>query len=316
MPTVLIDKRDDGVALITLNRPDSMNAMGEDMLPRLSAALIDCADDPAVRCVAVTGAGRAFCAGGDVKGMNQRRENNDERANPGASFEEATQNLYRNQLGVASGLHTMAKPTVALVNGVAVGAGQSVALACDLRIASERARFGTAFRNVGLSGDYGGAYFLQRLVGPGVARELYFTGEIIDAERALALGFVNRVVPHDALLAEGLAFCSELAQGPTSVFGADEVESDAGGDVVAGGAAPARGAQHGNEPLWRGPQGGGGGVRGEAVAEVRRTLGLRRPAHDRLRRPAHDSLRRPAHDSPRRNDSLQRQGRTRRSALR
>ena len=219
MPTVLIDKRDDGVALITLNRPDSMNAMGEDMLPRLSAALIDCADDPAVRCVAVTGAGRAFCAGGDVKGMNQRREDNDERTDPGASFEEATQNLYRNQLGVARGLHTMAKPTVALVNGVAVGAGQSVALACDLRIASERARFGTAFRNVGLSGDYGGAYFLQRLVGPGVARELYFTGEIIDAERALALGFVNRVVPHEELLAEGLAFCSELAQGPTSVFG-------------------------------------------------------------------------------------------------
>jgi 2-(1,2-epoxy-1,2-dihydrophenyl)acetyl-CoA isomerase len=119
---------------------------------------------------------------------------------------------------VSLNLHTMGKPTVALVNGHAVGAGMSVALACDIRICSDRARFGTAFRNVGLSGDYGGSYFLQRLIGYGRARELYFTAEVIDAQRALELGIANRVVPAEALLDEGLAFCSRLAQGPTATY--------------------------------------------------------------------------------------------------
>jgi len=219
MPTVLVERRDDGVALVTLNRPDSLNAMGEDMLPRLAATLTELAEDPAVRCVALTGAGRAFCAGGDVKAMNQRRERNDALSNPGASFERATEDLYRNQMGASYQLHAMSKPTVALVNGHAVGAGQSVALACDIRIASERAKFGTAFRNVALSGDYGGSYFLQRLVGPALARELYFTARIVEAEEALRLGIVNRVVPHESLLEEGLAFCTDLASGPTLAYG-------------------------------------------------------------------------------------------------
>jgi 2-(1,2-epoxy-1,2-dihydrophenyl)acetyl-CoA isomerase len=116
-------------------------------------------------------------------------------------------------------LHTMAKPTVALVNGVAVGAGFSVALACDIRIASERARFGTAFRNVGLSGDFGGSYLLPRIIGSGRAREMYFTAEIIDAQKALELGIANRVVPHDELLTSGLEFCAKLASGPTATYG-------------------------------------------------------------------------------------------------
>ena len=136
-----------------------------------------------------------------------------------STVEAATRALYENQLSVSRQLRTIAKPTVALVNGHAVGAGQSIALACDIRIASERAKFGTAFRNVGLSGDYGGSYFLQRLVGPGKARELYFTAQILSAEEASALGMVNRVVAHEELLPEGLAFCSELAAGPTAVFG-------------------------------------------------------------------------------------------------
>jgi 2-(1,2-epoxy-1,2-dihydrophenyl)acetyl-CoA isomerase len=108
---------------------------------------------------------------------------------------------------------------VALVNGVAVGAGMSIALACDLRFCSENARFGTAFRNVGLSGDYGGSFFLQRLIGAGRAREMYFTGEIIDARRALELGIANRVVAHDDLMAQGIEYCLKLATGPTAAFG-------------------------------------------------------------------------------------------------
>jgi 2-(1,2-epoxy-1,2-dihydrophenyl)acetyl-CoA isomerase len=220
MSTVLVDKRDDGVALLTLNRPDSLNALGEDMLPRLAAALEDCAADESVRCVALTGAGRAFCAGGDVKRQHERRARMDDSGgNAGAMVEKGTRELFENQMSVSETLHVMAKPTVALVNGHAVGAGQSIALACDIRIASERAKFGTAFRNVGLSGDYGGSYFLQRLIGASKARELYFTGEILDAARAMELGFVSRVVAHESLLTEGLAFCTELAQGPTAAFG-------------------------------------------------------------------------------------------------
>src|SRR5262249_48683801 len=106
-----------------------------------------------------------------------------------------------------------------LVNGYAVGAGCSIALACDLRICSDQARFGTAFRNVGLSGDYGGSYFLQRLIGGGRARELYFTAEVIDAQRALELGIAHGVVPQDGLMAAGLEFCVMLAAGPTSAYG-------------------------------------------------------------------------------------------------
>ncbi|HNO65240.1 MAG TPA: enoyl-CoA hydratase-related protein, partial [Tepidiformaceae bacterium] len=116
-------------------------------------------------------------------------------------------------------LHTTPKPTIALVNGVAVGAGFSLALACDIRVCSDRARFGTAFRNVGLSGDFGGSYFLPRIVGAGKARELYLTAEIIDAQKALALGIANLVVPHDDLMTEGMAFCAKIAAGPTATYG-------------------------------------------------------------------------------------------------
>ena len=218
MTTVLVDKRDDGVALLALNRPDALNSLGEDMLPWLASMLAECAHDAEVRCIAVTGAGRAFCAGGDVKRMDERRANNDAEANPVGTVEAAARQLYESQMSVSAVLHAMPKPTVALVNGHAVGAGQSIALACDLRIASERAKFGTAFRNVGLNGDYGGSYFLQRLVGPGKARELFFTAQILSAEEAEALGMVNRVVAHEELLSVGLALCSELAAGPTSAF--------------------------------------------------------------------------------------------------
>lgn len=225
MPDCLIEKRDDGVALITLNRPESLNAMGGDLVHLLAAHLADCATDPDVRCVALTGAGRAFCAGGDVRNMQRRNDGqpveNEPQATPNlaVTLQAQTDDLRWRQDNTSLRLHTMPKPTVALVNGHAVGAGLGLALACDLRIASVRAKFGTAFRNVGLSGDFGSSYFLPRLVGMGKARELFFTAEVLDAHSALAIGMVNRVIDGDGWLEEALAFCSRLAAGPTAAYG-------------------------------------------------------------------------------------------------
>jgi len=221
---VLFDKRADGVALITLNRPDSMNAMGGQLMPMLGRYLEQCRWDREVRCVVLTGAGRAFCAGGDVKEMGRRRAPGEEGGDGGqptsiiGAMDEAVAGLRESQYRSSYMLHTMPKPSIAMVNGYAVGAGLSLALAADLRIASDQARFGTAFRNVGLSGDFGGSFFLPRLVGMGKARELYLTAEMIDAEEALRLGMVNRVVPHDQLTEETFAFAAKLAAGPTGTY--------------------------------------------------------------------------------------------------
>ena len=222
---VLFEKRPDGVALITLNRPDSLNAMGGMLMPLLAQYLTQCTHDADVRCVVLTGAGRAFCAGGDVKDMGRRpapRENGGGGGETPASIigmmDDAVRGLRQSQIETSYALHTMPKPTIAMVNGYAVGAGLSLALAADLRIASEQAKFGTAFRNVGLSGDYGGSYYLQRLIGAGKARELYFTAEILDAQEAMRLGMVNRVVPHDQLATEAMALASKLAAGPTRTY--------------------------------------------------------------------------------------------------
>ena len=221
MSDVLLEKRPDGVALITLNRPDSLNAMGGRLVPMIGDYLAQCEEDREVRCIALTGAGRAFCAGGDVKDMGSRNTTTSGTAGDGnlvTTLDARVRELRHSHNRTSFKLHTIGKPTVALVNGHAVGAGLSLALACDIRIASDRAKFGTAFKNVGLSGDFGGTYFLQRLVGAGKARELYFTAEILDAQRALELGIANRVIPHDQFMEEGLAFCSMLAKGPTASY--------------------------------------------------------------------------------------------------
>jgi 2-(1,2-epoxy-1,2-dihydrophenyl)acetyl-CoA isomerase len=234
---VLFDKRPDGVALITLNRPDSLNAMGGQLMPMFAQYLAQCAHDTSVRCVVVTGAGRAFCAGGDVKDMGRRpegtvsasAETKPTAAPPPAQTDGARPSVFtmldpsvgilrESQMRTSYVLHTMPKPTIAMVNGHAVGAGLSLALAADLRIASDRAKFGTAFRNVALSGDFGGSFYMQRLVGMGKARELYFMAEIIDANEALRIGMVNRVVAHEQLADETLALAAKLAAGPTATF--------------------------------------------------------------------------------------------------
>jgi 2-(1,2-epoxy-1,2-dihydrophenyl)acetyl-CoA isomerase len=197
--------------------------MGGQLMPMLAEYLRECAADRGVRAVVLTGAGRAFCAGGDVKGMAAGRnaaagDIDTNNTSPAFALYAGIEGLRQSQRATSYVLHTMPKPTIAMVNGHAVGAGLSLALACDIRIASDRAKLGTIFRNVGFSGDFGGSYYLQKLVGVGRARELYFTGEILDAERALAIGMVNRVVPHDDLEKETLAFAAQLASGPTLAY--------------------------------------------------------------------------------------------------
>ncbi len=214
MSDVVLVTNEENVRIITLNRPESLNAMTPELLDALVEAAEAAAADPAVRCVVITGAGRAFCAGGDVKAMAASNE----RQGGGGGGLVSRVDVLRRQEEVSRLLHEMPKPTIAAINGVAAGAGLSVALAADLRIASDQARFTTAFAKVGFSGDFGGTWLLQRLVGPMKARELYFLSEIIDANRAIELGIVSRVVPHDQFWAETMALARRLASGPTLAY--------------------------------------------------------------------------------------------------
>jgi 2-(1,2-epoxy-1,2-dihydrophenyl)acetyl-CoA isomerase len=203
----LLETVENGVATLTMNRPDRLNAFSRPMLDALLDALPRLANEPAVGVVVLTGAGRAFCAGGDVKAMAEGREAE------GEALEARAQSL-RSRMEVSRWLHEMPKPTVAMIRGAAAGAGLSVALACDLRIAADTARFGTAFARVGYSGDFGGSFFLTKLVGTAKARELYFTTDLLNAQQALALGMVNRVVADSTLEGETMALASRIAAGP------------------------------------------------------------------------------------------------------
>lgn len=211
MSTDLLETIKDGVAVLTLNRPDRLNAMSRPMLEALREALPRLAEDPEVGVVVLTGAGRGFCAGGDVKAMAEGHELG------GQTLEDKAQAL-RSRMEVSRWLHEMPKPTIAMVRGAAAGAGLSLALACDMRIAAAGARFGTAFARVGYSGDFGGSFFLTRLVGTAKARELYFTADLLDAQQALALGLVNRVVPDARLEEETLELATRLARGPRVAY--------------------------------------------------------------------------------------------------
>ena len=201
---------DDGIATVWLNDPDRLNALSTPMLDGLLEALPRLAADAQVAVVVLTGAGRGFCAGGDVKSMAEGTSQ--------LAMEDAAQRL-RGRMEVSRLLHEIPKPTIAMVNGPAAGAGLALALACDLRIASESARFITAFAKVGFSGDFGGSYFLSKLIGSGKARELYYVGEPLDAGQALALGVVNEVVPGFELLHATTALAQRLAHGPGLALG-------------------------------------------------------------------------------------------------
>ncbi len=209
----LIAYVENGVGVAIMNRPERRNALSQEMLNAMAAAFAAFETDPEVGCVVLTGAGGAFCAGGDVKGMN------DTNAAGQALDIDSRIHLQRLSQRATSGrLHKMPKPTIAAIGGAAAGAGLALALACDLRIAAEGAVMTTAFARVGFSGDYGGTYFLSQLVGTAKARELYYLSERLDMAEAKALGLVNWVVPGDALKAKTFEIAERLAKGPKVAY--------------------------------------------------------------------------------------------------
>jgi 2-(1,2-epoxy-1,2-dihydrophenyl)acetyl-CoA isomerase len=206
---------EDGVALLVMNRPERRNALSDEMLRGLAAALREAETATDVRCIVLTGAGGAFCSGGDVKGMAAGTGGN---RGIGLSLDERIHRQRLSQRETAGRIFRMPKPVIASLPGAAAGAGLSLALACDLRIAAESAVITTAFAKVGFSGDYGGSYFLTQLVGSAKARELYYLSDRVDAKEAERLGLVNKVVPDASLAAETRALADRLASGATVAF--------------------------------------------------------------------------------------------------
>ncbi|HEY2288450.1 MAG TPA: enoyl-CoA hydratase-related protein [Streptosporangiaceae bacterium] len=214
MPDVLSEKLPSGVMIVTFNRPDAMNTLGGTLLEDFGAAMHEAGTDPAVRAVLVTGAGRAFCAGAD---LSAGRGQNGAAPAPLAFSRRVThmKDLHANLAGAA---YACDKPTVALVNGPAAGAGFGVALSCDFRIASEQALFVSAFARIGLSGDNGITWALSRLVGRSMALEILMLSPRLSAKEALDLGLVRSVVPAADLMSAGVEFGERLAAGPTQAF--------------------------------------------------------------------------------------------------
>jgi enoyl-CoA hydratase/carnithine racemase len=197
------------VALITLNRPEARNALSDRMTPALRRMIKQCGDDPKVGALLITGAGNAFCAGGDVKGMGSNA------AKAETTFEQRVAELRVKQRTLTRALVAVRKPTIAALPGPAAGAGLALALACDIRIAAESAIMATGYIRIGLTGDYGIAWLLTRLVGTSRARELMFLSERIDARRCETLGLVNRVVPNVELAEAAFVLAKSLADGPS-----------------------------------------------------------------------------------------------------
>ncbi len=208
----LLARVDGHLGVITFNRPDRRNALSNPMYGGFERALPVLANDPEVRVLVVTGADGAFCAGGDVKGMNESHRSGTPRAGRGGGLEDQVANLRRSQRAVSLALHEFPKPVIAVLPGAAAGAGLSIALAADLRIAAERALIVTAFANVGASGDFGGSWFLTQLVGTAKAKELYFTSPRLTAREAADLGIVNQVLADEDFEQQALAWCRNLAE--------------------------------------------------------------------------------------------------------
>jgi 2-(1,2-epoxy-1,2-dihydrophenyl)acetyl-CoA isomerase len=210
MTEMVLQNLNQGLLTVTMNRPDRRNALNPEMTQGLVAAARRATDDPEVRAVLLKGAGGTFCVGGDVKSMAAGRAP--------MTFEEKTANLRRG-MEVSRLLHELPKPIVAQVDGAAAGAGLSIALSCDLRVASASVKITTAFAKVGLSGDYGGTYFLTHLLGSAKARELYLLSPVLTAQEALALGMVTKVVPDSEIDAAAHELAMSLAQGPSVTLG-------------------------------------------------------------------------------------------------
>jgi enoyl-CoA hydratase/carnithine racemase len=201
----------DRVAIITLNRPEARNAMSDNLTPALRTMIKTCGENPDVGALLLTGAGTAFCAGGNVKGMGANRD----KAKLAMSQDDRVADLQERQRLLTGALVSVRKPTIAALPGPAVGAGLALAMACDIRIAAQSAFLSTGYLKIGLSGDYGIAWLLTRLVGTSRARELMFLSDRIDARRCEILGLVNRVVPDAELRESAFALARSLAEGPS-----------------------------------------------------------------------------------------------------
>jgi len=196
----------EGVAKITLNRPERMNAFTFEMIDAWTAALQQCRTDDAVKVVLLTGAGSAFCSGGDIVEMGDRLQH---------TPEQRKNELFNRIERIPLALEDLDKPVIAVVNGVATGAGMDMALMCDIRYAAKSARFAETYVKVGLVPGAGGAHFLPRLVGVSKALELFLTGDFLDADEALRLGIVNKVFPDETLLEEVEKIARRMAKAPS-----------------------------------------------------------------------------------------------------
>jgi len=196
----------DGIATLTLNRPDRLNALGGTLREDLHDAVTRASADPEVRVMVVTGAGKGFCSGGDVKAMNE--------ANEGRRTRPLIEKVAPSRDRTLLAMRDAPQPIIAAVNGAAAGAGMNLALACDIRIASTAAKFSQAFVRRGLHPDWGGTYFLPRVVGLAKASELIFTGDVIDAPEALRLGLVSRLVAPEELMPTAYELARKIAAGP------------------------------------------------------------------------------------------------------
>ena len=204
----------DGVLTLTMNRPEARNAMSDAMTGALAQQLADAELNSAVKVIVLTGAGKGFCAGGDVKGMAASGDG----TVGDNTIDGAIHRQRLNQRGTAGALYSMPKPTIAALPGAAAGAGLSLALACDMRIMASSAMMTTAFAKVGFSGDYGGTFFMSQLIGTAKARELYFLSDRVNAEQALDLGLTNWVCEADELAAKANEIALRLASGPTVAY--------------------------------------------------------------------------------------------------
>jgi len=202
---VLQETRHGSITTLVMNRPDRLNALNNELSTALNEALIRIANDASVHVVVLTGAGRAFCAGGDLGAIGKGREKGD-------PAELAP--ILRSGMQAVLNIRMMPQPVIAAVNGPAAGAGMNIALAADIRLAVDSAAFGQNFAKVGLFPDYGGTYFLPQLVGPSIAAEMFYTGDMIDAATAHRLGIINHLFPADQFEAGVAAIAKKIADGP------------------------------------------------------------------------------------------------------
>jgi 2-(1,2-epoxy-1,2-dihydrophenyl)acetyl-CoA isomerase len=208
---VLLSEMRGGLLVLTMNRPEQRNALNPALCGALAQHLLSAAEDPDVRAVVLTGAGGTFSVGGDVKAMNQGSSRDEPEAERVAAL--------RARMEASRFLHEMPKPTIAAIEGPAAGAGLSLALACDFRICGTNAKLTTAFAKVGLSGDYGGTYFLPRILGPAKARQLYLLSPVLSGSEAAAIGLVTEVAETGHVLEVAIGFAMPLAEGPTFALG-------------------------------------------------------------------------------------------------